>query len=584
MEHMMPGIYRLRLGEPEQFVPTAFRWKDAIAYGEDLPCPIEGESVTWKQTPGGMQILLPVSGNIFGLGLQLKAFNHTYAKRTLRVNADPVTTSGESHAPVPFFVTTEGYGVFIDTARYASLYTRSAVKGTGRSQYRSLIDSQEALYDGSGNRQCEMVIEIPVAKGVDLYFFAGKDMMDAVQRYNMFSGGGAKPPEWGLGIWYRMYTKSTEEDWIQTARRFQEDGMPVSVLGLEPGWQSHAYPCTFVWDETRAPNHRQTMQTLHDMGYKINAWEHCYTHPNSPLHGPLFPYSGDFEVWGGIVPDFALPQAREIFAAHHAALEFDGYKLDECDGSDHTGGWGFPNSSVFPSGMDGEQMHSMLGILYQQTMLKVCPDTYSSVRASHGLAAPYPFVLYSDLYDHWDFIRGMATAGFSGLLWSPEVRDASSVKDLIRRIQTVIFSPQALINAWFLKNPPWDQIEIDLNRDDVFMENRDEVRQMVQSLFQVREAIRPYLMQLFATYAQTGRPPFYALVLDFPADRETWTIDTQYMMGSRYMFAPLTAQTDERDVYIPQGEWTLHGERVESGWHHYSCALDEYLLFERMDV
>ena len=25
----------------------------------------------------------------------------------------------------------------------------------------------------------------------------------AVQRYNVFSGGGPMPPRWGLGLWYR---------------------------------------------------------------------------------------------------------------------------------------------------------------------------------------------------------------------------------------------------------------------------------------------------------------------------------------------------------------------------------------------
>ena len=30
--------------------------------------------------------------------------------------------TGDSHAPVPFYVTTRGYGVLVDTARYATFY------------------------------------------------------------------------------------------------------------------------------------------------------------------------------------------------------------------------------------------------------------------------------------------------------------------------------------------------------------------------------------------------------------------------------------------------------------------------------
>ena len=52
--------------------------------------------------------------------------------------------------------------------------------------------------------------------------------------------------------------------------------------------------------------------------------------------------------------------------------------------------------------------------------------TLSEIRQMGALAAPYPFVLYSDLYDHRDFIRGQVNAGFSGLLWTPEFRQAET--------------------------------------------------------------------------------------------------------------------------------------------------------------
>ena len=35
-------------------------------------------------------------------------------------------------------------------------------------------------------------------------------------------------------------------------------------------------------------------------------------------------------------------------------------------------------------------------------------------------------------------------AGFSGLLWSPEVRHAEGPEELVRRLQTVVMSPQML--------------------------------------------------------------------------------------------------------------------------------------------
>lgn len=49
--------------------------------------------------------------------------------------------------------------------------------------------------------------------------------------------------------------------------------------------------------------------------------------------------------------------------------------------------------------------------------------TLSQVRSSGVLAEPLPFVLYSDLYWHEEFIREVVTVPFSGLLWSPKVCD-----------------------------------------------------------------------------------------------------------------------------------------------------------------
>ena len=46
------------------------------------------------------------------------------------------------------------------------------------------------------------------------------------------------------------------------------------------------------------------------------------------------------------------------------------------------------------------------------------------------------------------FCVAIANAAFAGLLWCPEVGDAKNTEDLIRRLQTLVFSPLAMVNAW----------------------------------------------------------------------------------------------------------------------------------------
>ena len=587
MDKIASGVYRITLGTPEKFSFVSFREFPVKSVGEDHPAPFGEDAIDFRPTERGCLLSLPLRGEVYGFGLQLKAFRHTLAKRVLRCNADAPSASGESHAPVPFFVTTAGYGVLVDSARDVAFYCGEArLKGASR-HFAELSasgspEATDAAYRNElGGPAGRMTVDVPVAKGVEIYLFAGSDMLDAVQKYGMFCGGGATMPEWSLGVWYRMYGASTAEDWVRLGRRFREDGLPVSVVGLEPGWQTRAYSCSFRFDGPRLGDYRGAMSALREMGYRINLWEHCYTHPSAPMYDALLPYAGNYEVWGGLVPDFATPQARELFLAQQKTLDADCFKLDECDGSDHTGGWSYPDGAAFPSGLDGEQMHHLLGLLYQQTIYEGFPDACHSVRASGAMAAPYPFVLYSDLYDHRDFIRGVVNAGFSGLLWAPEVRHADSLRDLIRRMQTALFSPQMLVNAWYLKNPPWLQLNTQENLLDQPMAEADEALALVRELFRRRQALVPYLKRMYDQYRDTGKPVFRALILDYPQEEACLTMDDEYLMGDDYLFAPLTAQSDTRALYLPAGRWKRGGEVYSGGWYTFTCGLNEYLLFEK---
>jgi alpha-D-xyloside xylohydrolase len=388
-------------------------------------------------------------------------------------------------------------------------------------------------------------------------------MIDVVRRYNLFSGGGVAPPKWGLGFWYRAEGQSDQAAVLRLAQEFRDRKTPCDVFGLEPGWQTHAYSCSFVWDHTRFPDPQEFVNQAAGLGLKINLWEHAFTYPSSPLFGPLRLHSADYGVWGGLVPDFAGGPARQIFGDYHGRqlidLGISGFKLDECDSSDYTRGWSFPDFSSFPSAVDGEQMHAVFGLRYQHTILsqyeKRQQQTFGLVRSSGALAAPYPFVLYSDLYGHRDFVRALVNAGFAGLLWCPEVRDAVSEEDLIRRLETVVFSPLAMVNAWYIKNPPWKQLDRDKNNAGEFGANWQSLEDRCRTIIGWRMQLIPYLQSAFARYAVDGTPPFRALVLDYPDDDALRTVDDAYMIGDRMLVAPMFAGELGRRVRLPDGAW-----------------------------
>lgn len=565
---------KITFGTPEKIVPSAFC--KGLKYNEtDISYDLN--NFNFKQTQRGCVLEFPLieDEEVYGFGLQLKGFSHKHRRLSLVSCADPHSYSGESPAPVPFFVTTKGYGMYFDTARYIEVDCGFAKKQNRPplSQTKVAMTTEELYNKDILNETTTMSVEIPVAKGIDVYIFEGNSILDIVSQYNMFSGGGCTAPGWGLGILYRAYGKSSSDDIKNLADYFRNRDIPCDIMGLEPGWQTSTYSCSFMWNEERFPNYKEVIKYLKDRDFHVNLWEHAFVNSSSPIYNALQPYSGDSEVWRGLVPDFSLPEAREIFANHHREYlvdnGIDGFKLDECDGGNSENSWSFPNSAAFPGGMDGEQYHQMFGVLYMQTILKALSgrETYSQVRQAGALSASYPFVLYSDLYDHKDFIRGIVNSGFSGVLWAPELRHAGSKKELLRRLQTTVFSAQCLINAWYCENVPWKEFDCE-----------DEVR----NLLKVRKSLVPMLKKAFDEYNKSGKPPVRALVCDYTSDKNTYKIDDEYIFCDNLLVAPLSFESDTRQVYLPEGKWRNFWTKEEVSSGHFEITTENIPVFEKI--
>ena len=190
------------------------------------------------------------------------------------VNDHQADDDGSSHAPVPFYVSTAGYGVLVDTLRNAKFYCgnlaqagQGAVAFAQDQRKNTIATTTDELYKRRELDQKRMRIEIPLARGVDIYLFAGPTMMHAVQRYNLFSGGGCVPPMWGLGMFYRGFGQYNSADVLTLARDFRDRHLPCDVFGLEPGWQSEAYSCSYTWSPKRWPDPDAFIADIRAMGY-----------------------------------------------------------------------------------------------------------------------------------------------------------------------------------------------------------------------------------------------------------------------------------------------------------------------------
>ncbi len=575
-----PGVWKGIVGKPEMYdLLKASGVKPNTAALKKIASadfPFSNEEIKGTVADGKTSLRFPLDKHeqLFGFGLNFQTVYQRGKILYLHVDHYGGKDNGRTHAPTPFYVSSKGYGVFINSARYITVYAGTAVRKNSRN---APVEKDRNTDKSWSARPYSDAVEILVpAGGVEIFVFAGPTSMDAVRRFNLFNGGGTLPPRWGLGFTQRVQSLFTSAEVEKEAAMFEEKGFPLDYIGLEPGWQSKAYPGTFEWDKTRYPDPEKFVGQMLRKGIRLNLWINPYISKQASFYQSIKLYTGSHTVWTGEVPDFTIPAARNIFFGqlqkNQVAIGVSGYKIDEVDGYDY---YLWPDIASFPSGHSAEQMRQTYGLLAQRYSAAMFhaknQRTYGLVRASNAGGVSMPYVIYNDYYNHEDFITALINSGTAGVLWTPEVRASKTAEEWLRRFQTVIFSPMAMINAWASGTKPWSY---------------PEVAAQIKELALLRMKMMPYWYSEFAKYHFDGIPPFRGMALEAGfiqelkkdagsanleenpyAEATAKEIKDQYMAGENLLVAPLFTGQTSRKVILPQGKWFdfYTGELVGDG-------------------
>jgi alpha-glucosidase (family GH31 glycosyl hydrolase) len=569
-QEIAPGVWRTNAGARETL--TLLGAADAqpnlkgLAALPTAPFPLDRSAIAAEQWDWKTAFRLPLALNeeIFGLGVDFKTLRRTGSTFLLHVDHWG-GVPGRTHAPVPLYVSSRGYAVLFNTARYLKVNVGLGV--------RLAAAEKPPLLDRNTNKawaaqpRSDSIEALVNANGLEVLVFTGPTPLDAIRRYNLFCGGGALPPKWGLGFLTRTPTRYSAEQALNEIESFRKNGIPLDMLGLEPGWQDHAYPCSFEWDATRFPDPSAFLAEVEQRHVRVNLWFNPYVSPTAPLYQKLLPFAGTHLVWNGIVPDYSIAEARRIFADHLRQKVLDlnpravgGFKLDEVDGYDR---YLWPDTARFPSGRDGEQLRQTYGLLTQRTVYEMFRQqnrrTLGQVRGTNAGASRFPFVIYNDNYDFEEYITAVSNSGFAGVLWSPEVRGGKAV-DMLRRTQAVCLSPLALFNGWATNDKLWTHAEV-----------KDAIRDAIV----LRLRLLPYFYTAFAQYHFEGTPVIRPMPLiagfTMPATPETAgrldatanpyaigrvvEVKDQYLFGDALLVAPIAPSATSRKVTLSPGRW-----------------------------
>jgi len=584
-----PGVWKATVGQADSLTLLSAAGgtpsREALARMPKAVFPLDPAEIEGRNFNAKTTLRFPLAGNedIYGLGVDFSSMRRNGGVFELHVDHwdSQRAITGRTHAPVPLYVSTKGFAVLFDTTRYLNVTVGHGVRLAAKDK-PPVIDrtTNKIMPSAAGGARSnaqwqahprsDSIEVLANAAGLDVYVFAGPSPLDSVRRYNLYSGGGALPPKWGLGYMNRVRTNYTAAQVLADIAEFKTHGIPLDMIGLEPGWMDHAYPCSFEWDKTRFPDPKGFLDQLATAGVRANLWFNPYVGPPStPLYQKLLPYAGTHLVWNGIVPDYTIPEARTVFADHLQRTVIDlnpaaigGFKIDEVDGFDK---YLWPDTALFPSGRDGEQLRQTYGLLVQNIVFDVFHRanrrTMGQIRGTNAGASPYPFVIYNDNYEFGGYITAVSNSGFAGVLWSPEVRGSTSGEDMLRRTQAVCFSPLALYNGWASDEKLWSHPEV-----------KDPIRDAIV----LRARLLPYLYNTFAQYRYEGTPPIRPMQLAAgivaeapttgvgkldatanpyevpPAARE---VKDQYMFGDSLLVAPIPPGVKSRKVLLPAGKW-----------------------------
>lgn len=447
----------------------------------------------------------------------------------------------QMYKPVPFFVSSHGYGMFAHTSA-------SATFDLGHTH-----DEAAVMYLGDDQ--------------LDLFLFLGS-LKEVLSEYTALTGRAAVPPLWTFGLWMGRESYSSEEEVRNVAKKLREQRIPSDVIHLDVGWTEVPHRNDFRFSPSRFPNPEKMLSDLKKDGFRVSLWQLPYFNPRNELHSEavegghvVLDASGEPPVDDAVV-DFSSPEAERWYGEKLEGLLRMGVGVFTADFGEAA-----PLSGMYASKKGGFHEHNLYPLRYNKAVAeateRVTGDGVIFARSAWAGSQRYPLHWGGDAEVSDNAIAGTLRGGLSlGLcgfsFWSHFIGGFAypTPPDLyLRWLAFGVLSSHARCHG----APPTEPWEYE---QEWFT---DGFRRVVE----MRYRLMPYVYAQATLAAREGHPMLRALFFEHPEDPTSWLIEDQYMFGTDFLVAPLLEDAPERDVYLPPGLWTdYEGGEVHagSGW------------------
>jgi alpha-glucosidase (family GH31 glycosyl hydrolase) len=520
----------------------------------------------------GAAFALPADEHFFGLGERYVTVDHrgrAYGCWTeeggiaIGEKAPPGPTNpgpngpGMTHAPVPFFLSSKGYGLYVDTT------------------YRVNFDLGAAT--PTAFRFAAM------APSMRFHVFVNDDPKQSLTAFTAMVGRAHLSAPWVFGPRHR-YDHGTMQGGVPEYVAFRQKGIAMTMLDDT----THFLPNGA--DAGRAADLAAWTEAIHGLGYKAIGYYNAYVSTTSPNAKPLVDYGRAHDLFVRLAPeagetvgkafetfmisgggqnvltiDFTKPEAVAWYRTllqNALDLGYDGWMLDF--------GEYLPEAALLHDGRTGWEAHNAFPLVYQ----KATVDYLREVRGSDfmffaragwaGTQAFAPVTWSGDPAASFDDAKGLPAqvraginAGLSGIpFWGSDIdgyacnADPPPDKDVyLRWVEFGALSPDmhdenACAEAPKGSPPKW-WIWSDAETTDVFARYT-----------KLHTRLFPYTYAAALEATRTGLPIMRHPFLVNPELAETAGVEHEYWFGPSLYVAPVVRRAaTSRTAWLPPGTW-----------------------------
>ena len=426
---------------------------------------------------------------------------------------------------------------------------------------------------------------------MDYLVLSGDSIAEVVERYSALTGYAPPFPAWASWLWQSKLRYETQEELLEVAREYHRRGIPLSMIVCD----YFHWPQQGEWkfDPKYWPDPQAMVEELRGMGIKLLVSIWPTVDPRSENYremrdknmlirtergpGTLVYCRGPETYYDAMNPEagnFVFQKAR----ANYMRYGIENFWLDEAE--PEIAPYDYDNLRYYLG--NGIEVSNLYPYYYAKNFYDGLQQSGQSevlnlIRCAFTGSQKFGVVLWSgDIMADFASLRRQIKTGLHVSLcgipwWTTDIggfhggdpNDPDYRECMVRWFQFGAFCPVFRMHGFRYKpdRPKVSSEDMDSycysGGPNEIWSYGEEACGIMESYIQLRERLRPYIMQQMDLASAQGTPVMRPLFYDFE-EEPCFHIDNQYMFGPDLMACPVaTCGQRQREVYLPSGcTWT----------------------------